>query len=95
MSVVVRRITCLSLDKEDERIYPVKLLIGDIAKLFLLNGSSVICRVDKITCNTISVSTRDATSVATKSGSRFVLNLSDIKSFDIISRSNMCLNYFR
>lgn len=50
MSVVVRRITYLSMDKDDERVYPTKLLTGDIAKLF--------------------------------------------KSFDIISRSDMCLNYF-
>ena len=47
MSVVVRRITCLSMDKDDERVHPTKLLTGDI------------------------------------------------KSFDIISRSDMCLNYFR
>lgn len=87
MSVVVRRITCLSMSKEDERIYPIKLLTGDIAKLFLLNGSSIVCKVDKITYNGLTVST--------KSGSRFVLNLHDIKSFDIISRSDMCLNYFR
>jgi len=87
MSVVVRRITCLSMSKEDERIYPIKLLTGDIAKLFLLNGSSIVCKVDKITY--------DGLTVSTKSGSRFVLNLHDIKSFDIISRSDMCLNYFR
>lgn len=87
MSVVVRRITCLSMSKEDERIYPIKLLTGDIAKLFLLNGSSIVCKVDKITY--------DGLAVSTKSGSRFVLNLHDIKSFDIISRSDMCLNYFR
>lgn len=87
MSVVVRRITCLSMDKDDERVYPTKLLTGDIAKLFLLNGSSVVCRVDKIT--------HDEVAVSTKSGSRFVLSLRDIKSFDIISRSDVCLNYFR
>lgn len=87
MSVVVRRITCLSMSKEDERIYPIKLLTGDIAKLFLLNGSSIVCKVDKITY--------DGLTVSTKSGSRFILNLHDIKSFDIISRSDMCLNYFR
>lgn len=87
MSVVVSRITCLSMSKEDERIYPIKLLTGDIAKLFLLNGSSIVCKVDKITY--------DGLTVSTKSGSRFVLNLHDIKSFDIISRSDMCLNYFR
>lgn len=87
MSVVVRRITCLSMSKEDERIYPIKLLTGDIAELFLLNGSSIVCKVDKITY--------DGLTVSTKSGSRFVLNLHDIKSFDIISRSDMCLNYFR
>lgn len=87
MSVVVRRITCLSMSKEDERIYPIKLLTGDIAKLFLLNGSSIVCKVDKITYDEVAVST--------KSGSRFVFNLCDIKSFDIISRSDMCLNYFR
>lgn len=87
MSVVVCRITCLSMSKEDERIYPTKLLTGDIAKLFLLNGSSIVCKVDKIAY--------DGLTVSTKSGSRFVLNLHDIKSFDIISRSDMCLNYFR
>lgn len=87
MSVVVRRITCLSMDKDDERVYPTKLLMGDIAKLFLLNGSSGVFRVDKIT--------HDEIAVSTKSGSKFVLNLCDIKSFDIISRSDMCLNYFR
>jgi hypothetical protein len=75
------------MSKEDERIYPIKLLTGDIAKLFLLNGSSIVCKVDKITY--------DGLTVSTKSGSRFVLNLHDIKSFDIISRSDMCLNYFR
>jgi hypothetical protein len=75
------------MSKEDERIYPTKLLTGDIAKLFLLNGSSIVCKVDKITY--------DGLTVSTKSGSRFVLNLHDIKSFDIISRSDMCLNYFR
>lgn len=52
------------MDKEDERVYPTKLLTGDIAKLFLLNGSSVVCRVDKIT--------HDEVAVSTKSGSRFV-----------------------
>ena len=87
MSVVVHRITCLSMSKGDERIYPTKLLTGDIAKLFLLNGSSIVCKVDKIVY--------DGLTVSTKSGSRFVLNLHDIKSFDIISRSDMCLNYFR
>lgn len=87
MSVVVRRITCLSMSKEDGRIYPTKLLTGDIAKLFLLNGLSIVCKVDKITY--------DGLTVSTKSGSRFVLNLHDIKSFDIIFRSDMCLNYFR
>lgn len=36
MSVVVRRITCLSMSKEDERIYPTKLLTGDMLSCFYL-----------------------------------------------------------
>lgn len=86
MSLEVRRISCLSLGKEDEDLYPRKALIGDLIRLYLYNGMKPVGYLTKIG--------NDKSIVISLSGKEYTLNLGDIKSFVVIKRGTNSFNYF-
>lgn len=86
MSLEVRRISCLSLGKEDEDLYPRKAMIGDLIRLYLYNGMKPVGYLTKIGKNgniVISLNDKD-----------YTVNLEDIKSFVVITRGTNSRNYF-
>lgn len=48
MGVCVKRITCLSMDKDNENYYSSKVCTGDIVTLFFNNGKNIQGRVSSI-----------------------------------------------
>lgn len=48
MGVCVKRITCLSMDKDNEQYYHSKVCTGDIVTLFFNNGRRIQGKVDSI-----------------------------------------------
>lgn len=85
MSVCIRRLNCLSLDKENEKYGSWKALPGDSIKIFFFNGKSVVGKLEKIRNNDLLLITNIG---------MLVLDLTVIKSFDIISRGTLSNKYF-
>lgn len=48
MGVCAKRITCLSMDKDNEHYYARKVCTGDIVTLFFINGGQIQGRVSSI-----------------------------------------------
>ena len=53
MGVCAKRITCLSMDRDNERYYPSKVCNGDIVTLFFNNGGQIQGRVINIKSDVI------------------------------------------
>lgn len=43
----MKRVTCLSLDAENEKYYDKKCFVGDTVTLFLTNGSNIQGSINK------------------------------------------------
>lgn len=86
MSVCIRRLNCLSLAKEDEKYGSWKALPGDSIKVFFINGKNIVGKLEKIRNNDLLLTTNIGL---------LVLDLKDIKSFDVINRGILSNNYFR
>lgn len=87
MGVCVRKITCLSMDKDNEKYYASKVCIGDIVTLFFKNGTNIRGRLVSIKSDCIVLEDIDL-----KNKNTFFLK--DIKSFNRDFRGSNSKAYF-
>lgn len=88
MAVEFKRIACLSLSKSEELFYPSKLFKGDEVRLFLLNNRSVDGIVKGINSEGIQILIRNTDK------DEIFISLSDIRSFNVLTRGLMSQSYF-
>lgn len=88
MAVEFKRIACLSLSKNEEHFYPSKLFKGDGVRLFLLNNHSVDGIVTGINSEGIWILIRNTAK------DEIFISLSDIRSFNVLTRGLMSQSYF-
>lgn len=84
MSVKINRVSCLSLD-EDEEFYKRKAVLGDSICVYLYNGMRVTGFLTKIGNKDIVVS---------KNGVDRNIELQKIRSFVVMGRGEKCHSYF-
>ena len=59
MGVCLKRVTCLSLDTENEKYYNKKCFVGDTVTLFLTNGSNIQGNIKKLGNQEIEIIAKD------------------------------------
>lgn len=84
MSVKIKRVSCLSLD-ENEDLYKRKAVLGDSICVYLRNGMKVRGCLSKIGNGEIVVSLN---------GVSRNINILEIRTFVVMSRGENCHNYF-
>lgn len=87
MGVCVKRITCLSMDKDNEQYYASKVCTGDIVTLFFNNGGQIQGRVGSIKSDCIVLE-----DINTNKRTTFALR--DIKCFNRDFRGSNSKTYF-
>lgn len=84
MSVKIKRVSCLSLDG-DEDLYKSKAVLGDKICVFLHNGMKNIGYLSKIGNGKI---------VLYWNGVNRHINILEIRTFRVMSRGENCCNFF-
>lgn len=75
MGVCLKRVTCLSLDTENEKYYNKKCFVGDTVTLFLINGSNIQGNIKKLGNQEIEITAKD--------NKCYSFNYSSIRSFNL------------
>lgn len=75
MGVCLKRVTCLSLDTENEKYYNKKCFVGDTVTLFLTNGSNIQGNIKKLGNREIKIIAKD--------NKCYSFNYSSIRSFSL------------
>lgn len=88
MGVCLKEVRTLSLSSNDEMYYKKKACVGDCVTLFLNSGEQITGVVYKLSNNYISLS-HPASNKIIKS-----VKYSNVRTFNINSRGNVCHNYF-
>lgn len=75
MGVCLKRVTCLSLDIENEKYYNKKCFVGDTVTLFLTNDSNIQGSIKKLGNREIKIIAKD--------NKCYSFNYSSIRSFNL------------
>ena len=86
MGVCIKRINCLSMDKDNENYYPSKVCTGDLVTLFFNNGRNIQGRVSSIR--------HDCVVLEDSNKRKSTFYLKDIKSFNRDFRGSTSKIYF-